>query len=213
MKKKVLALIIIFTVAFGVLVFKPSFAWFLNEGTDKSQAIDISYFDISLVGGCDIRPVYTNELNTEYVAPGANMIHIEQTEDVWVPGPMTMLNKSTIPTNLRVRIEYSRWNGTALVPTVYSLTQQTDFSVDFAVPADWSYDAATECWNYLPGGGNVAPVDLVANPDGLQTVLINSMGYSDALESGNIYEDELVTVSFKVEAKQAEYATWTQVLT
>lgn len=215
MKKRVLTLFIILTIAFGIIALRYSFAWFPNEGTYKSQAIDLSNFDISLVGGCQIRPVYTNITDptnpVEYAAPGANMIHIEQSENVWVPGPLTMLNKSTILTNLRVHIEYSWWDGDSLETVVYTPTQQADFVVDFAVPADWSYDPATLCWDYLPGGAVIAPVDPLVYPLGKQSVLINSMGYSSALAPGNDYEDLPVDIIFKVEAKQAEYADWIQV--
>lgn len=219
MKKKVLALIIILTAAVSLLVLGNSFGWFLTSSGDeqlfRAQTIDYGDMDISLVGGCQIRPVYTNMTDptnpVEYAAPGANMIHIEQSEDVWVPGPLTMLNKSTILTNLRVHIEYSWWDGDSLETVVYTPTQQADFVVDFAVPADWSYDPATLCWDYLPGGAVIAPVDPLVYPLGKQSVLINSMGYSSALAPGNDYEDLPVDIIFKVEAKQAEYADWIQV--
>ncbi len=219
MKKKVLALIIILTAVVSLLLLGNSFGWFLTSGGDeqlfRAQTIDYGDMDISLVGGCQIRPVYTNITDptnpVEYAAPGANMIHIEQSENVWVPGPLTMLNKSTILTNLRVHIEYSCWNATLnkLELKVYSPSQKTDFSVDFAVATDWVYDAGTECWNYVPGGNPIPSATDLVNGD--EIVLIKSMGYSAALLPGNKYETLPVTVKLKVEAKQAEYATWQQI--
>ena len=212
MKKKVIIIITVLTLALGVIVLIPTLAWLTDLGSDKSQAISISNFSYSLIGGCDIRSSYTDPLNAnKYVAPGENMIYIESTPGVWVPGTLSVLNKSTIATNLRVRIEYTYVTGGVPAQVVYSPTQNADFTVDFAVPSDWQYDAVTECWNYMPGGSNIAAVDLVANPSGITTVLINSMGYSSLLGPGNAYEDKTVTVKFKVEAKQAEYATWQQV--
>ncbi len=215
MKRKVIITVVVLAVALGVIVLFPSVAWISNSGTDKSQTVDISYFDISLIGGCDIRPAYTDVPNSvDYAAPGENMIFIEESQDVWVPGPLTILNKSTILTNIRVRIAYTYITpGGVSTEEVYRPTQNTDFVVDFDEPDDWQYDAATECWNYRYGGtsGTIevpAATDLI---NGDIITLINTLGYSSALGPNNVYEDKPVTVTLKVEAKQAQYGTWAQV--
>ena len=213
MKKKVLLVILLLATVLTVLLLYPSLGWFMDSGSEKSQAVDVGYFDIALANGCDIRSAYTDEGTSEkYVAPGENMIYIEQSEDVWRPGPLTIVNKSTIPTSLRVKVEYTFWGPFGFETVVYSQDHQFDFSVVFREPLDWQYDETTEYWNYLPDGNDIEPVDLSENPDGVQTALIDSLGYSDTLGPGSIYEDESVSVKLKVEAKQAEYATWIQVM-
>lgn len=217
MKKKVLALIIILAVTLGVIVFNTSTAWFVTGDSDKSQAINISYFNYSLVGGCDIRPAFIDPSieppdNNEFAAPGENMIYVEESPGVWTPGNLAVMNKSNITTNLRVKIEYSWWNGSALEQVYYG-DQTGDFTVTFAIPADWQYDSGTKCWNYLPGGNDIPAVDLGANPSGIETDLITFMGYSSAIINLNNYKNLAVTVKLKVEAKQADYAEWTDVST
>lgn len=220
MKKKVIAGIVILVVAIGVIAFKPTLAWFVRNGPAQSQDVDLGYFEISLVGGtdCEIRPAFidpnSSPPNKEYAAPGENMLFLEKAQDVWEPGPLVVLNKSTILTNLRVKIEYTYITaGGVATQEVYRPTQMTDFVVDFDEPDDWVYDAVTGCWNYRYGGtaGTIAipaATDLI---NGETITLINSIGYSAALGRGNIYENKDVTVKLKVEAKQAEYGTWTQV--
>lgn len=216
MKKKFLFLIGFLVVTIVVVALSSSLGWLETgeNGRSKSQLIEYGDMEFSLVGGCDVQAAFVDGAD-EYAAPGENMIYTESAPGVWTPGPLTALNKSTITTNLRVHIEYSWWDGDSLELVVYSPTQKADFTVDFAVPANWEYDSATGCWNYLPGGvpgQNVVPaVDLVANPDGVTTALINSMGYSSAIEVGSPYQTKTVTVKLKVEAKQADYVTWQNV--
>jgi len=198
-------------VVIGVIAVGSSLGWFqIDEtGRQKSQLIEYGDMDYTLVGGCDIHPAYIDESSNEYAAPGENMIYVESTPGVWEPGALKSNNKSTITTNLRVKIMYSWWNGASLETVTYSPTQKADFTVDFAVPANWVYDSGTGFWNYLPGGNSIPAV---ADPvNGEEITLINSMGYSSAITVGSHYETKNVNVSLKVEAKQADYADWTDV--
>jgi len=221
MKRKYLGFIIILVVAVAVLAIGNSLGWFMSDAgnnPNNAQKIDYGDFDYSLVGGCDIRTSYTDGADVKYVAPGENMIYYKNTEDKWVNGPLTILNKSTIATNLRVKIVYSRWDsvGSAFVPTNYG-DSTADFQVKNAsgdpigtTGDGWSYEPGTGFWNYLPGGKAVQPVNFETDPDG-QNIIISSIGYSDQLERGNVYENAVVSVKLTVEAKQADYATWNQV--
>jgi len=220
MKKKVILILLFLTAAVSVVVLKPSLAWFFDSGSDKSQLIDIAKFDVALTKPCDIRSAYTAG-SDNYVAPGENMIYIEETENVWVNGSLSVMNKSTITTNIRVKIQYSRLVGENLVTTTYG-DSTNDFQVKDAsgtlitVSPDWDYDVATKCWLYKPVDDTQRPYDISIPTDpvsGDEIVLLSSMGYSDQLEQNNTYKNKTVTVALKVEAKQAEYATWTQVLT
>lgn len=212
MKKKVIAGIVILAVALGVIAFKPTLAWFIENGPAKKQTVDLGSFDVSLVTPCDIRSSYTDPLDSEkYIAPGENMIYVNDPEDGWTPGAIAVVNKSTILTNLRVKIEYTHISsGGVRTQVVYSDTQQEDFTVVFANTDNWEYENGY--WNYRYGG-TTGSIDIpAADPTTGETInLINSMGYSDELLPNNIYEDEPVTIIFKVEAKQAEYGTWAQV--
>lgn len=214
MKKKFLTLIVLFAVVLGIMALGTSLGWFQSGGGDtfKSQLIENGDMEYTLVGGCDIRPAFTGEDLIDYAAPGENMIYVQNTENEWVPGVLTINNKSTIATNLHVKIEYSWWNGTALETVVYG-DKTDDFTVDF--PLGWVYNTATKFWDYSPGGSSViAPVDLdiSANPEGIN-ILINSMGYSYLLDETSPYVSEEVTVKLKVEAKQADYVEWLSVST
>ena len=216
MKKRFPVLIGFLAVVIGVIAVGSSLGWFQidDTGRQKAQLIEYGDMDYTLVGGCDIHPAYIDESSNEYAAPGENMIYSKNSQDKWVPGPLKVLNKSTITTNLRVKIEYSWWNSDllplpGLVTVVYSPTQNADFTVDFAVPANWVFDSGTGFWNYLPGGNSIPAV---ADPvNGEEITLINSMGYSSAITVGSHYETKNVNVSLKVEAKQADYADWTDV--
>ena len=225
MKKKVIAGIVVLAVAFGVIAFKPTLAWFVDSGSAKTQQIDLSYFDIAPVKPFDIRSAYTTPIPdpipdplpepVKYVGPGENMIYVEDPVGIWKPGPLAVINKSTILTNIRVKIEYSFWNGTSLEDVVYG-DKTDDFSVIFNDPTNW--DFAGGYWNYRYGG-TTGSIDIPAadSTTGETIDLINSMGYSyqlDPSKPGNAYEnykDKEVTVKLTVEAKQAEYGTWTQV--
>ena len=224
MKKKILALIIVLAVTVSVLALGRSLGWFISGGGGdpyKAQTIEYGDMEFSLVGGCDIHPAYIDEVESkEYAAPGENMIYVESsTPGVLIPGSLKVLNKSTITTNLRVKIVYSWWNTTttALEPVFYG-DRTDDFEVKNAsgmplgTPGDgWTYDSSTKCWNYLPGG-NAIPA--VANPAaGEEITLLSSLGYSSAMEDARllIYKNLNVTVKFKVEAKQADYVNWSVV--
>lgn len=82
MKKKVIAGIVVLAVAFGVIAFKPTLAWFVDSGSAKTQQIDLSYFDITPVKPFDIRSAYTTPIPdpspTRYPNP-SSMLDREKT--------------------------------------------------------------------------------------------------------------------------------------
>lgn len=222
MKKKFLALIVFLAVALGAIALGSSLGWFptFGGGGDdpfKSQVIGYGDMEYTLVGGCDIRTAFTDPdilppNNNKFVAPGENMIYIQDppASGDWVPGVLTINNKSTVATNLRVKIEYSRWDGAALQTVVYG-DETDDFTVDFAVLDDWEYNDATKFWDYSPGDSLVIDAVALDTFPGGNNILINSMGYSKDILVNSNYETRAVNVSLKIEAKQADYVEWSTV--
>ena len=221
MNKKVIPVLIILAIAVGIIAYKPTLAWLDKSEFVKSQQVDIGQLKYSFDG--EINAAYIDESTNEYVIPGANLIQVNG-----LPGILTAYNLSTITTNLRVRIDYTYYNAVShtLVQAAYG-DQTGDLSVAFAVPANWTYDTVTKCWNYKPAGAPsgspyeipayVEPVTAsgettVAPPVGDTIPLINSLGYSSALTAGNPYEHQNVKITLTVEVKQADYATWTQAI-
>ncbi len=210
MKKRTTLIIIALLLAVVAVAIAGTVAWMNKQGDDRSQEISIGIFDISLQKPFEIRSGYVSEGGDNYVGPGENIMYFEDPADVWAADALRVVNKSNIPVSLRVKIEYSRWNGVSMENNiVYSGVSPADddFTVAFGVPADWTYDSGY--WYYK--GGNIPAVDFNTNPDGETYTLINSLSYNENILPGSDYEEKTVKVKLLVEAKQAEYATWAQV--
>lgn len=211
MKKKTILIIVALLMAIVAAAIAGTVAWLPRQGQDKMQNISIGIFDVSLQKPFEIRSGYVSVEGDNYIGPGENIMYFEDPADVWAADALRVVNKSNIPVSLRVKIEYSRWNGVSMENNiVYSGVSPADddFTVAFGVPADWTYDSGY--WYYK--GGTIPAVDLNTNPDGETYTLINSISYDENLLPGSVYEDKEVKIKLLVEAKQAEYATWTQVL-
>ena len=210
MRKKKFFLISIAVIATFAIVLSLSLAWFLEKGDDKKQELgDSSYFDMHIVGGLDIRPIFRDESkDIDYIAPGANIAYseIDQVNHIWRQSPIVLYNRSSIETELRIKLDYTYIKENEnLALVTYSPTQDADFEIEFFDKNDWEFE--DDYWYYRPGGNPIAPTGETA----AQVELIKSIGYSHELVAGNVYENEEVEVNIIFEAKQAYYGTWTQV--
>ncbi|NLP49035.1 MAG: hypothetical protein GX345_08885 [Clostridiales bacterium] len=212
MKKRKFFLISIAVLATFALVLSMSLAWFSQQGEDKSQKVSGSYFDMYIVGGLDIRPLFHDETQEiDYIAPGANIAYseIDTENEIWRQSPIVLYNHSSVETELRIKLDYTHidLNKNETLVT-YSPTQNEDFEIVFTNPLDWEFENGY--WYYRPGGDPMPPSDSAYEPGApeLEVELIESIRYSQDLEAGNIYEGEEVEVNIIFEAKQAYYGTW-----
>ncbi len=210
MRRKKFFLISVAVVATFGIALGLSLAWYLEKGEDKKQEVgDSSYFYMHIVGGLEIRPLFRDETNNiDYLAPGANIAYseIDTVNHIWRQSPIVLYNRSSIETELRIKLDYTHIDSNKNANLVtYSPTQNEDFEIVFTNPTAWVFE--DDYWYYRPGGNPIAPTGDVA----AQVELIKSIGYSSDLDKGNVYENEEVEVNIIFEAKQAYYGTWTQV--
>ena len=237
MKKKVLPVVIVLATAVGIIAFRFTFAWFRSggfEGNNKSQQVIAGALNYEFTG--EIRGIYEDESSSVYVAPGENLIFVDDTHQ----GPMTALNKSSIATNLRVKIEYTYFEydeGTSSFVEHYAPydDSDTDLTVTFASPSNWDRDDATGWWYYhvtgaaendyrIPavlepttqpatestteGSTETSAETTEGAPAGESIPIFTFLGYSDTLEKDDGYDDEQVKIKLTVEVKQADYVDW-----
>lgn len=226
MKRKALALMLILTAIVGIIAFKPSFGW-ISSVFNKSHEVDLGDLKYSFEG--EMHAAYIDESSSEFVAPGENLIYVGN-----VPGTLKAFNLSTIKTNLRLRIDYTYYDtGDSTFKTVTYGDQTGDFVVKYTKDillgssSYWAYDSSEKCWNYQPNGvAGQYDIDAYVSaetttgeggitdppPVGNELDLIYSLGYSDSLLAGNIYEDENVHITLTVEVKQADFVTWSTLI-
>ncbi|GEM_PF-1780418 len=226
MKKKVLAILIVLATAVGIFALRSSFAWLKTGFDSKSQEVIVGKLNYEFTG--EIRGIYENESSTVYVAPGENLIFIDETQQ----GPMTAVNKSSIATNLRVKIEYTYYEydeGTSSFVGQFEPYDgsNTDLTVTFASPSNWVYDTDSGCWLYHVTGAPAgdyripAPLEATTQPSteptsesltqadvGEDIPIFTFLGYSDTLDKDSGYDDKEVKIKLTVEVKQADYVTW-----
>ena len=234
MKKKVMPIILVLAIAFGVIAFKPSLAW-LSSSFNKSQKVDIGALSYTFDDTVSLNASYTDGSSNTFATPGENLLYVG-TE----PGTLKIFNLSTITTNLRIRIDYTYYNtdllplpGFVTIPYGEKPALTDDFDVKdytgelLGVSSKWSYDAGY--WNYvadpLAGAGKtddiiayIEPTTLegettLTPPVGDEIELISSVGYSSLLGNNSPYKDKPVTVKLTVQVKQADYVDWSTIAT
>jgi len=203
MKKKVFTLIIILTAAIAVIAFKPSYAW-VSENFNKSQKVDVGKLDYGFSGSIiQSQNIVTPELNL-------------------IDGTLTAMNKSTITTNIRVKIVYTYYDAGILVDNtkIYDNSPNQDLQVDFSTAnGTWDYipvsvsDPSSGCWLYKPNGASLdSPYKIPVSTDlnnGDSIPLIDFLGYSGInVNPTDGYEGQHVTIKVTIDAKQADYAEW-----
>lgn len=227
MKKRIVSVALILAIGIGILFLQSSVAWQTNK-FDRPQNMTIGTLLYDFEG--TVEGIYDSG-TAQYVAPGANLLFIGSQ-----PGALNAYNRSTITTQIRVKVEYTRiyWNGSAFVSQFVPYSDSDyvpdDLVVTFAEPALWEYVAYvpgnpnTGCWFYKPAVDVAAPYDIPAfvddpgTPDddaGNIIALISFLGYRGDIEDSPSwgYVDSPVSIKLTVEAKQADYVDWATVYT
>lgn len=137
------------------------------------------------------------------IVPGQELI--ANTNEVTVP--ISLTNSSTVNSELRVRVIVTKkeFGGADPAPVVTDLDSmfKTSINGSFVLDSGWIKHATeTNTWYYEVDTGD--PVI----PAGTQSFNVLSSLKLDGAKVGNDYVNDILTIKFIFEAKQAKYVTW-----
>ena len=166
----------------------------------------------------------TNEQNFSFTS---GKVHFElsatESESLMIPGQnfftdISLLNFSTIKTNLRLKIEYDYWDYVEDTPTLQEgvlkmlapnpsdTTQYLRVSLD----PDYIYDEDNDWWVFdgeIPVAADpIAGTSLSLLVDDVETEDI--IFCYDGATTGNVFQDRDVSVTVTFQAKQSEGVDW-----
>ncbi len=189
MKKRIISIVLIVVALLSVTLFQNTFAWFTVDSylTQNFIVGDVNY-ELELVAEEDTR---------EFILPG----------DEVLPGTFTLINKSTISTEIRFKV----------VDNVRA-DEIDNFVVTFKNPDSWSfsedgyyyYSAQVTDENGAQVMSSVIPEATVTNGEvnGVEISFIDSIKYNGETIEKEQYSGNSPIVTLKFQAKQGEFATW-----
>ncbi len=208
MKRRIVALIASLAVITGLMSSRDSGAWFI---TAVKRAQDISIAVINFDSEEEILgTVEEDYYGRPCIYPGQNLVLLNNKN-----ATLTMINNSSIDTQIRVRIEYTSFSSGVKSTEVYSADKDEDLQVEFANPGEWlpCKSASGEvCFYYVgPGYGSKVLSDpdnaCSITPDVSNIDIIKSILYKNDIDTAS-YSGNEVTVDVIFEAKQADYVGW-----
>lgn len=178
-----------------------TFAWF----TDAQYSEKI--FEVGL-----IRYQYTDSLiAATYIVPGQKLFS--------AGGALKLRNLSTVKTNLRFRIVYSRWNSQGTLvdsDVIYKPGDPLAGILDIEFVPGWLYDVDGDplvdsgCFYYCDSFGNVWDIPESTGSVADDIPLFTNIGLNGpnvtVTSSGMRYQIKLI-----FQAKQAQFAAWTDI--
>lgn len=193
--RNVLCIVLSLAAVSSFALFDSTYAWLAfseSVGMDANIGrLDFDFVSPGFISSEDTREMATEidgeTINVNYILPGDNL----------VAGVVEGTNKSSIRTDVRVQVKYTRYtagNDTAENDVVYT-DEASDLTVDFSDA--WSYSEDDGCWH------------LTLEPNSGKFIVFNSMFYEEAHQSA--YKGKTVSLSYVVQAKQADNVTWTQI--
>ena len=128
-----------------------------------------------------------------------------------IDGNLSLTNSSTVTSELRVRVIVTRKEGLADAAVVADLSSilTTDGSSggNFVFAPGWEkHLSETNAWYYKPSGNPVIP-------NSGQSITVLSTLKFDGSKVGNSFSNNVFTIKFIFEAKQAEHVTWSELAT
>ena len=209
---KVAAFLIIIGMLVGTYSANQSYAWF----TDKNSS------EYDLISG---KVHYALELTTKsgLMVPGRDLI-----------SGVTLTNKSTIDTDVRMRIEYTIWTGTdsqnatsttaiyatnAAINGAANVDAATDQYINLKIAESTSFSAVTVTAPESQKGvwwantATVPAVTLDGNNVPVPTVMaapFTALSY-DGIKTGNVFANRPVTIKITLQAKQREHVEWSEI--
>lgn len=134
----------------------------------------------------------------------------DDTITVFVPGQellesdITITNNSPIPSQLRVKITYTKITNPSGTPVIESVDYQAGVNDHLSVTMNALF-VAVDGYFYYDGTSGLLP------NSGALTSLITSISYNGNL-AGIDYANEAVTVTITIEGKQADHVSWSELV-
>lgn len=204
--KRILGLALIFAAAISMFLVRDSVAWIdTSTGVPLGQEITASnmFFEFNGNLGTDLK--YENLIGAdgvtgEFIIPGQNLIADNG-------GKLTATNYSTIETEIRVLVEYDKYDksNSTMYKTQYTGTGD-DIVVEFG--GGWSKGAAD---NYFYPASILPALSAsqAAEGEGDEFDIINGI-YYDVDDS---YKALDADITITIQAKQADHVSWSTLRT
>lgn len=214
MKFRLISFILCLSIVVGFMTYSETFAWFVTS-VSREQLISVSIVNFSTTA--QLATDNVDSFNNEYILPDQNLVKLDNSD-----ASIKAVNSSTIPTNVRVRIEYTSYDKEELrMNNVYAGSADDAISVDFAKTGGnsrWaSYKIGTgKTYFYYMGQNYSGPSTLenlnaiYAIPAGEEIEILSSILYKGEAV-GSEYTNKSVEVRVIFEAKQSVLVDWNQI--
>lgn len=190
----------------GLMLSGTSYAWFASS-TKKAQSISVSI--MNNVFSANLADL--DDQGKTVIVQGDNLINLDGKS-----AALSIENRSTTETQLRVMIEYTSYESGTARQVIYTASEEDDIIVEFANDA-WakSVNAGSICYFYYVGPGNGS--DALTDVDSALSVsayagkipVVTKIAYKDDISYAYSGKDINVKVTF--ESKQAENVTWSSI--
>ena len=216
MKKKILFLCLSLALVSGLALAECGYSWFAegvgSGGSGTSHNFHTEEVGMSLTGGFYTVADLATETGRSVILPEDNLIDTA----------MVLTNHSSIPTQLRVKVEYTYYdsNGAEITAVAEDLSdanlttaqkEANPLIVDFTDSSDWTYSSGY--WYY---GGTTGTVPARTAQGGASINAISDIHYSGEYTTAHdatgasLFNGDDITVTVTFEVKQKEYVTWSQ---
>lgn len=208
MKKRLLCAALSLAVIVSFALIKDSYSWFVVDDVNASQEMTVGKFDFDFVG--ELYSNYKNISDKELIVPGENLIKVStivDTETVYVPSELKVINHSTVDTQMRIRIEYKYKNlSSAIVSGIYG-EEDSDQIINASFGTGWTYNSEDKCWH----SEIIESLTTEESAAGVEKIILNSLSFSSETfdNSYNGFDGENIKIS--VQAKQAYYVAWNEI--
>lgn len=206
MKSKIICLVLSLVFLLGIFGVNGTFAWFIDyEGIGEG----VSSLHNFKSGNIDY---VVSEGGLKTLSAGERI----QPEKELLAAPLTLINRSSVDTQLRIKVYYTYFKADSSSASGYvksdnhSLVGET---APFVADIDenyWKYNLYDDCFYYETAETSI--ISAMTNEEAPQTIpLFTSMRYSgenSILPTTAFKDDNVFKITLVFQAKQANYVEW-----